>query len=94
MEQWRRGCPDGLIHDDSRGILAKQRLHLAPQCLVARAGVGEKRVARGRILVDGQLVDSGDVLPALGSQVHLCLVGDREGKQSRGGRYTGVYSAR
>ena len=70
-EQGRRGRPHGLIHDDAHRILAKQRLHFAPQCLVARARVGKKRVARCRILVEGLVVDSRDVLPTLGSQVHF-----------------------
>ena len=83
MEQWCRGCPDRPIQDDTRRILAEQRLDLAPQRLVARARVGEKRVARGRILVDGQLVDSGDVLPALGSQVHLCLLAIESARNAR-----------
>ena len=84
VEQWCRGCPDRLIQDDAGGILAEQRLNLVPQRLVARARVGEKRVPRGRILVDGQLVDSGDVLPALGSQRSPWSPCDRECKECEG----------
>ena len=42
--------------------------------LVAGARFGEKRVERGRVMVDGQPVDPGDLLPALGNYIHLYLV--------------------
>ena len=72
-----QGCgrgPHRAIDDDLCGLLAQQRIHFASQRLVARARLGEKRVARGGVAVDGQLVDSGDLPPALGSQVHPSLV--------------------
>ena len=91
-EQGRRGRPHGLIHDDARRILAKQRLHFAPQCLVARARVGKKRVARCRILVEGLVVDSRDVCQRSGVRSTSSRRRLR-GQGIRGGRYTGIYSA-
>ena len=73
VEQWRRRGPHRAIDDNLCTLLAQQRIHFASQRLVARARLGEKRVARGGVAVDGQLVDSGDLPPALGSQVHPSL---------------------
>jgi hypothetical protein len=80
-EEWRRGRPDGSIEDDLRRLLLEQRLNLAPQCLVAPTGLAQKGVPRGRILVEGQVEDSGDVLPPLWGQVHLWLRNTRVGQR-------------
>ena len=42
VEQQCRGGPHRPIHDDLRRLLTEQRLHFAPQRLVARAGFGEE----------------------------------------------------
>jgi len=68
IEEWCGRCPDRPIEDDGRGLLADQRLNFAPQRFVARTRLGHKGVSRRLIMVERQVKDSGDVLPALGSQ--------------------------
>ena len=74
IEDGCRSRPHRVIQDDARIVLTQQRRDLVAERFIARAGLGEKRVARGRVLLDGQLVDSGDGLPALGSHVHADLL--------------------
>ena len=88
IEDRCRSRPHRVIQDDARIVLAQQRRDLVAERFIARAGLGEKRVARGRVLLDGQLVDSGDGLPALGSHVHadLLAIGKRCARRVVSGR--------
>jgi hypothetical protein len=59
MEQRSRRHPNRPIQEDVLRVLLEHRLDFSTQRLVAFASCAEERLARGRVVVDGQLVDFG-----------------------------------
>ena len=71
---------------DANGLVFwEEGLHFGEQRLVAGTRLVEKGRAIGWIAADGCLVDSGHLLPALGSEVHAGLPGRRFRLKARRG---------
>ena len=88
-EQRRSGLEDGHVEQRDGRLLAEQRLDFPAEVLVAGTELSQQRLARGCVAVDNELVDSGDLLPALRSQVHGCLLAIT-GPGTAAGAYTGA----
>ena len=85
LEERGGRLPDRPVQDDDCVVFAEEGLHFGEQRLVAGTRLVEKGRAIGWIAADGCLVDSGHLLPALGSEVHAGLPGRRFRLKARRG---------